>query len=201
MSASRPLTGAKFWSADQIHVQRWLAVPSPLREPRSQRALAAQLELHETTLSDWKKLPGFADAVAGLALEHIKGDLAAVLHAQVAAAKKGSLPHAQWLFELVGKWSPKQRHEHGGAAGGPLRIVIETSTIGPTRAPAESGERHERRRRGRSEQRLGNAPNRRSWHGERRNGRGRLVGTLQTSPTLWGSCSLSLRRCTPSVTR
>ena len=123
---SRALSTATSWSPDQLKFQAWLAVPSAAREPRSQKELAAQLEVREMTLSDWKKLPGWGDAVYALALERVLGDLVPVLHAQVAAAKKGSLPHAQWLFELCGKWSPKERHEHTGAGGGPLRIVIET---------------------------------------------------------------------------
>ena len=119
-------TGAKSWTPDQLAFQAWLAVPSAVREPRSQQELARQLERDPATLSSWKKLPGFADAVYVLAVERVVADLVPVLHAQVAQAKKGSLPHAQWLFELVGKWSPKQRLEHTGGTGGPLRIVIET---------------------------------------------------------------------------
>jgi tetrahydromethanopterin S-methyltransferase subunit C len=104
--------------------QAWLAIPSASRDPRSQRELAAQLEVHEVTLSDWKRLPGWAEAVYGLALSRVVGDLVPVLHAQVAAAKKGSLPHAQWLFELCGKWTPKAHVDHAVAAN--VRIVIET---------------------------------------------------------------------------
>jgi hypothetical protein len=89
--------------------QAWLAIPSASRDPRSQRELAAQLEVHEVTLS---------------ALSRVVGDLVPVLHAQVAAAKKGSLPHAQWLFELCGKWTPKAHVDHAVAAN--VRIVIET---------------------------------------------------------------------------
>ena len=126
METERGLSTAKAWTSDQVKFQAWLAVPSAAREPRSQRELAAQLELHEVTLSDWKKLPGFHDAVYALAVARVVGDLVPVLHAQVAQAKKGSLPHAQWLFELLGKWSPSSRHEHSGSGGGPLRIVIET---------------------------------------------------------------------------
>lgn len=122
-AAQAPATA---WTTDQVHFQGWLAVPSAAREPRSQRELAAQLEVREATLSDWKKLPGWHDAVYALALDRLMGDLVPVLQAQVAAAKKGSLPHAQWLFELAGKWDPRMRHEHAGDGGGPFRIVIET---------------------------------------------------------------------------
>ena len=132
---STALVRTRTWTPDQIAFQRWLATPPAARQPRSQRALAAQLELHELTLTAWKRLPGFAEAVYDLVLEHVKGDLAAVLHAQVREAKKGSLAHAQWLFEVTGVWSPKQRHEHSGAGNEPLRIVIETV---PDRSPPDA---------------------------------------------------------------
>lgn len=107
--------------------QAWLALPASAREPRSQQALAHQLEVDESTLSDWKRKPGFHEAVYRLARERIMGALVPVLEAQVKEAKKGSLPHAQWLFAVLGVWEPgPQRHEHAGAGGGPFRIVIET---------------------------------------------------------------------------
>jgi hypothetical protein len=107
-------TGAKSWSPDQIVLQAWLALPKAAREPRSQRALAAELEVDESTLSDWKKLPGFNDAVYALVIDHVVGELVPVLHAQVREAKKGSLPHAQWLAEICGKWTPRARLDHSG---------------------------------------------------------------------------------------
>jgi hypothetical protein len=116
----------KPWTPDQLAFQAWLAVPPMARTPRSQRALAAQFEIREATLSDWKRLPGFGDAVTELALEWVKAELAPILFAQVAHARSGSLEHAKWLFEVAGVWSPKQRHEHEGPSGGPIEIVIRT---------------------------------------------------------------------------
>jgi hypothetical protein len=116
----------KSWTPDQLAFQAWLAVPPHDRKPRTQRALAAQLEIREGTLSDWKRLPGFGQAVTELALEWVKTALAPILFAQVAQARSGSLEHAKWLFEVAGIWSPKQRHEHEGPSGGPIEIVIRT---------------------------------------------------------------------------
>lgn len=116
----------KPWSPDQEAFLAWLALPSFAREPRSQRAFAAQLEVDEATLSRWKKLPGFGAAVARLALEQVKAELAPILFAQVVQAKKGSLPHAQWLFEVTGVWTPRSAHELTGSGGSALRVVIET---------------------------------------------------------------------------
>jgi len=115
---------AKTWTADQMKVQAWFSLPPSQREPRSQRALAAQLEIHEVTISDWKKLPGWGEAVYTLAFGRLHGELVPVLGAVIAEAKKGSLSHAQWLFQLAGLWEPKAALT--GGDGGPLRIVIET---------------------------------------------------------------------------
>jgi len=122
--ATRELAPANLWTPDQLAFQAWLALPPSQREPRSQQALARQLEVHEVTLCTWKKLPGWGDAVYALAFERLRGELVPVLGAQIAEAKKGSLPHAQWLFQLAGLWEPKAALT--GGDGGPLRIVIET---------------------------------------------------------------------------
>lgn len=117
-------TGPNAWTADHLRFQAWLALPSAARSPKSQKQLAAELGVHETTLCDWKRLPGWHDAVYDLAMAEVRGELAPVLHAQIREAKKGSLPHAQWLFEVAGKWSPKQRHEVSGQDGAPLVFTI-----------------------------------------------------------------------------
>lgn len=120
-------TGANPWSPDQLAFQAWLALPPSVREPRAQRDLARQLERDPATLSQWKKLPGWHEAVYALAVRHVVSRLPAALLAQVRQAEAGSLPHMQWLAEVCGVWQPRAtRHEHAGAGGGPLRIVIET---------------------------------------------------------------------------
>lgn len=115
---------ARTWTPDQLKFQAWLALPAAAREPKTQRALAQQLEYHEITLTEWKRLPGWHDAVYDLAMKHVVGDLVPVLHAQVREAKKGSLPHAQWLFDLAGKWTPTTRQQHSGPSGEPLTFTI-----------------------------------------------------------------------------
>lgn len=117
-------TAAKTWTPDQLTVQAWLALPSSARTPKTQQQLAKQLGHDPATLSDWKRIPGWHDAIYDLAMAHVLGDLVPVLHAQVVQAKKGSLTHAQWLFEVAGKWSPKQRLEHSGNDGAPLVFTI-----------------------------------------------------------------------------
>lgn len=70
-----------------------------------------------------------------LAVSELTGELVPVLQAQVREAKKGSLSHAQFLFELAGKWSPKSRHELTGDGGAPL-----TFTIAIDRRDADDGD-------------------------------------------------------------
>lgn len=120
---AEPIT-ANTWTPDQLKFQAWLALPSSLRDPKQQKQLARQLEHDPATLSDWKRLPGFADAVYDLAMEVIKGDLVPVLHAQVKQALDGSLPHAQWVFEVAGKWTPKSQQQTSGV------IRVEYVTAG-----------------------------------------------------------------------
>ena len=119
------LNQAKEWSAAQLQFQAWLALPPKERTPRTQQALARVLEVHETTLSDWKRLPGWGAAVYALAHAQLEHDLVPILQAQAREAKKGSLAHAQWLFDLAGKWSPKQRLEHTGKDGASIEITLE----------------------------------------------------------------------------
>lgn len=118
-------TSANLWTPDQLKFQAWLALPSAAREPKSQKQLALLLEVHETTLSDWKRLPGFADAVYDLAMEVIKGDLVPVLYAQKREALKGSLPHAQWLFEIAGKYVPTTRSQYGNTPGESFVVAVQ----------------------------------------------------------------------------
>jgi hypothetical protein len=108
------LTDPNPWSAGQLQFQVWLALPPKERMPRTQKALAREIGVHETTLCEWKRLPGWGAAVYALAQAALDNDLVPILQAQAREAKRGSLQHAQWLFELAGKWSPKSHQEHSG---------------------------------------------------------------------------------------
>lgn len=120
------VVSGKKWTPDQLKFQAWLALPASARSPKTQRELARQLEYHEITLTEWKRLPGWHDAVYALAITEIIGELVPVLHAQVKQAKDGSLPHAQWVFDVAGKWTPKQRVEatvQAGVKGYPSELI------------------------------------------------------------------------------
>jgi hypothetical protein len=110
------------WTPDQLKFQAWLALPSGARSPRSQQALAKTLGVSEETLCRWKRTVGWHEAVYALAMSDVLGELVPVLHAQIREAKKGSLAHAQWVFEVAGKWTPTTRQQHTGKDGGPIEI-------------------------------------------------------------------------------
>lgn len=44
---------------EYIEFAEWMAIPPALRQFKDQRSLASHLGLHESTLSDWKKLDSF----------------------------------------------------------------------------------------------------------------------------------------------
>jgi hypothetical protein len=95
-------TETKIWHANQERFIAWLALPSAQRQPKTQRALAAELGVDEATLSDWKRLPGFIDAVNALARELVKHDIAEVLGVIRREAKKGSLPYVNMVLSMAG---------------------------------------------------------------------------------------------------
>lgn len=129
----------KPWTPDQLKFQAWLALPSTARTPKQQRQLAAQLEVHEVTLSEWKRLPGFADAVYEMALEVVRADLAPVLHAHAKLALT-NLDSAKWLFEVVGRWTPTTRNQHGNVPGEEFRVTVEPKPWKEALAPFMPGE-------------------------------------------------------------
>lgn len=131
---------ANVWTPDQLKFQAWLALPTAARDPKSQKELARQLEHDPATLSDWKRIPGFADAVYDLAMEVIKGDLVPILHAIKREALKGNLPHAQWLFEVTGKHVPTTRQQHANAPGEAFVVTVEPKPWRDALAPFLPGE-------------------------------------------------------------
>lgn len=115
---------AKMWTPDQLVFQAWLALPSAARSPKQQQQLAKQLGHDPATLSDWKRLPGFQDAVYAMALDVVKGELAPILHAHAKRAHV-DLDSAKWVFEIVGKWTPTTRQQHGNVPGEPFQIGVK----------------------------------------------------------------------------
>ena len=102
-----------------------MALPESARSPRRQKDFAATLGVHETTLCDWKHIPGFMDAVYALALADVRGTLGPILRAHAKLALK-DLDSAKWVFEVAGAWTPKQRTELSGPNGDPIAFDAKT---------------------------------------------------------------------------
>lgn len=99
------LNGPKQWSPEQLRFMAWLATPESERRPRFQRDLAGILGVHETTLSEWKRIPGFGQAVLSMAVELVKAtDVARIVNAQVEKALAGDLGAARFVLDFVGGW-------------------------------------------------------------------------------------------------
>ncbi len=110
------------WTPAQAQFQTWLSLPKRLRRPRTQRDLAERLGVTEATLDEWKRLPGFQDAVnAGIAALTV-GEVADVVAALVRQARQGSKSHAELLLTIAGL--VRKRVEHSGEGGGPVMVQV-----------------------------------------------------------------------------
>ena len=91
------------WSSNQIKFQEWLSLPKYDRFPPTQDLLAPELGVREETLSRWKKLDGWQEAVNGLARSSVGESLPQVYGALVREAEKGSIQHIRTVLELTGE--------------------------------------------------------------------------------------------------
>ena len=114
------------WSSAQIAVIHWLTLPEEARRPKTQRELAKQLGYHENTISEWKRLPGFAAAVmaAKRALISVEA-VGKVLDALVRKATRHGeedVAAARAVLEYVGLLGAHVDPELGAATTLKLRI-------------------------------------------------------------------------------
>lgn len=107
------------WSTNQIKFQQWLALPKYERFPPTQDLLAAEMGLNPVTLTRWKQLDGFQQAVNAVAQQHLGGAVPEVMGALRREAEKGSFPHIKLFFEMLGLHVEKQE------TSGDLRIRVE----------------------------------------------------------------------------
>ena len=101
--------GGSLWNADQLHLIDWLATPQQYRKPDTQTALAAQMSVRPATISNWKRLDGFALAVRQ-ACRALVADtwLVDVYHAMYREAVAGSVAAARLLMEVAGELDQAQ---------------------------------------------------------------------------------------------
>ncbi len=123
----------KVFTARQIQFARWLCLPRNVRQPRTQRALARVWGMNECTLSEWKRLPGFADLVHEETIAELGSGWPQVVHAMIREAENGSVEAAKFVGKLARRYGDKL--ELTGDAVRPLSIEI---VCGEPEAPASS---------------------------------------------------------------
>ena len=103
------------WTAEQLELQAWLALPQRYRKPKTQKELAKSVGVNEFTLSRWKALPSFGEEVVALARDRIKlEDLNRVLDAMVKKAiDHGDVQAARFVYECVGALPSTSRSRPG----------------------------------------------------------------------------------------
>jgi len=96
------------WTTTQKLFIEWLALPIDQRpeDIRSQRAFAKAHDVHENTLTSWKKIPGFTDEVYELGLAYLGGDVGQILRALSRRAKKEDVPAIKLALEVLDKYHP-----------------------------------------------------------------------------------------------
>jgi hypothetical protein len=117
----------KEWTARQRIFMEWLALSSEERIPLTQGALAKEIGVHETTLCDWKKLPGWEDELKARIMARMGDALPDVAYSFKAEAKKGSFNHQKMYFEMMGLYvqkfaptTPDGKHAYGSAPANDL---------------------------------------------------------------------------------
>ena len=91
------------WTSKQLAVMQALANP---QDGRSHGQIAIDLGIAQETVSRWKKLPGFSQAVYDLALLNVSTRLAKVLNTLANSAESGNVPASRLLLEITGKIRP-----------------------------------------------------------------------------------------------
>lgn len=105
-----------------MRFQEWLALPKCDRVPASQEMLAREMGVHMSTLSKWKRLDGWQEAVNAKVRSTLGERLNEVYGALLREAERGSFPHIKLILEMTGDY--RERPEHSGEIT--LRVVYGT---------------------------------------------------------------------------
>jgi len=98
---------AEFW-----RFIKWISLPADLREPKTQKELAKELEVDYATLSDWKKVEGFWEEVRKLRKEWIQDKVSNILLGVYGKALKGDVNAAKLLLEYAGEFIERKEFKH-----------------------------------------------------------------------------------------
>lgn len=108
----------------------WLATPPVLRVPLYQGQFAKQIGVHETTLSDWKKLEGWQEEVDALIRATLGEALPGAVKALKDKAQAGEFQHLKMYLEMMGWYTEKSDNKNENTT----RIIVEYADTqsGPT---------------------------------------------------------------------
>ena len=114
------------WSPSQWRFIELLSSQGVSGSHQTQGEMAVELGVRAETLSRWKKLPGFADAVYDLAMRHAGARLGRVLDSLAESAEKGNIQAQRLFLEVTGRIKPP---------GGVQNIIsgdfrVEKETVG-----------------------------------------------------------------------
>lgn len=120
MSRSTPKNSDNF-TPDQLEFLEWLALPKRLRQPKTQKAFAKKIGVHQDTLTDWKRLPNFLDRVVSRSRDLVRQAIPDVLDAVIQQAVTGSIPHVDRVLAMAGMATDVEAAGRG--AGGGTTII------------------------------------------------------------------------------
>ena len=128
-----------FWTADQITLQQWLALPKRERKPKTLGLLASSLGIEQNTLTRWKQLDGFMDEVRKFIRSELEDDISEIYGALRKEAKAGSFQHIKLALELNGDYvqkiaptSPDGKEPAKTTGSIDIRLINYRADLGPT---------------------------------------------------------------------
>ena len=90
----------------------WIALPSKIRKPKTQKELANELGVDNATLSDWKKVEGFWDKVKELRKLWVQDKVSNILSGLYNKALKGDTSAAKMLLEYANEFTEVTEVKH-----------------------------------------------------------------------------------------
>jgi hypothetical protein len=90
------------WNKVQIRCIEWLATPERLRDPATEDELAEELNRRPATLTRWRSLPGFQDAVDKAIRSRFLERKAEIFEVVRVKAEEGDFRYLKMALELIG---------------------------------------------------------------------------------------------------
>lgn len=85
----------------------WIATPTPLRKPSTQKELSKEIGVNETTLGRWRRMPEFKNDVFRVVADNMADETADVMYSlRNKIFKEGNAAEVKLFLEWVAKWVP-----------------------------------------------------------------------------------------------